>query len=87
MRTMVKNGLHAIALNQRIALGPSLWTKRGLVQLQRSLPPYTAHRRADSLELLTGLPPAWTSSYGEIAAAATADARAQRLLTHPGVGP
>ena len=30
MRTMVKNGLHAIALNHRVALGPTLWTKRGL---------------------------------------------------------
>jgi len=56
MRTMIKNGLHAIALNQRLALGPSLWTKRGLAQLQAlALLPHTAHRREDSLELLTWL--------------------------------
>src|SRR5262249_20210739 len=34
IRTMVKNGLHAIALNQGLALGPSLWSRQGLAQLQ-----------------------------------------------------
>src|SRR5437867_12597705 len=29
MRTMVKNGVHAIALNYRLALGPSLFTRAG----------------------------------------------------------
>jgi transposase len=88
MRTMVKNGLHAIALNQRVALGPSLWTKRGLAQRQAlSLPPHTANRRADSLELLTWLTTHIDQLDAQIAEAAAADARAQRLLTHPGVGP
>jgi len=88
MRTMVKNGLHAIALNQRVALGPSLWTKRGLAQLQAlPLPPHTAHRREDSLEWLSWLTTRIDQLDGRIAAAAAADARAQRLLTHPGVGP
>jgi transposase len=88
MRTMVKNGLHAIALNQRVALGPSLWTKRGLAQLRAlSLPPHTANRRADSLELLTWLTTHIDQLDAQIAEAAAADARAQRLLTHPGVGP
>jgi len=88
MRTMVKNGLHAIALNQRVALGPSLWTKRGLAQLRAlSLPPHTANRRADSLELLTWLTTHIDQLDAQSAEAAAADARAQRLLTHPGVGP
>jgi len=34
MRTMVKNGLHAIALNQRLAAGSALFTRRGRAQLQ-----------------------------------------------------
>src|SRR5215813_8251474 len=34
IRTTIKNGLHAIALNQRVALGPSLWSRRGLAQLR-----------------------------------------------------
>src|SRR5262249_21301061 len=53
MRTMVKNGLQAIALNQRVALRSALWTQRGLAQLRGlALPPHTARRRDDSLELL-----------------------------------
>ena len=39
---MVKNGLHAIALNQRLALGSTLWSRAGLAQLQAlALPPHT----------------------------------------------
>jgi len=50
---MVKNGLHAIALNQRLAFGPSLWSRQGLAQLQALvLMPHTRRRRDDSLELL-----------------------------------
>src|SRR5512147_2930930 len=56
MRTMVKNGMHAIALNHRLALGPSLFTRSGVTQLQAlALPPHTARRRSDSLELLSWL--------------------------------
>src|SRR5260370_42212776 len=56
IRTMVKNGLHAIALNQRLALGPSLWSRQGLAQLQALvLLPHTRRRRDDSLELLQWL--------------------------------
>ena len=29
IRTMVKNGLQAIALNHRLALGSKLWSQRG----------------------------------------------------------
>jgi len=88
MRTMVKNGLHAIALNHRVALGPALWTKRGLAQLQAlALPPHTAQRCGESLELLSWLTTRIDQLDAQIAAAAAADARAQLLLTHPGVGP
>ena len=56
IRTMIKTGLHATALNQRLALGPSLWSQHGLAQLQaRDLLPHTARRRDDSLELLLWL--------------------------------
>ena len=88
MRTMVKNGLHAVALNQRLALGPSLWTQGGLAQLQAlALPPHSARRRADSLELLTWLTARIDQLDSQIAEAAAADTRVQLLLTHPGVGP
>src|SRR5262245_52774857 len=40
MRTIVKNGLQAIALNQRLALGSSLWSAHGLMLLRSlALPP------------------------------------------------
>src|SRR5438445_10112346 len=56
IRTMVKNGLHAIALNYRLARGSKLLRQAGLVQLHAlALPPHTAQRRDQSLELLAGL--------------------------------
>jgi hypothetical protein len=56
IRTMVKNGLHAIALNYRLARGSKLLRQTGLAQLHAlALPPHTAQRRDQSLELLAGL--------------------------------
>src|SRR6266550_3203551 len=41
IRTMVKNGLQAIALNRRLALGSTLWSQRGRAQLVAlALPPH-----------------------------------------------
>jgi transposase len=88
MRTMVKNGLPAIALNQRLALRSALWTQRGLAQLKAlALLPHTTRRRDDSLELLTWLTTRIDRLDDHIAAVAHGDPRAQLLLTHPGVGP
>src|SRR5499427_3353937 len=88
MRTMVKNRLQAIALNQRLALRSGLWTQRGLAQLQAlSLPTYATRRRDDNLELLAWLTTRIDALDDRIAAAAAADPRARLLLTHPGVGP
>ncbi len=88
IRTMLRNGVHAIALNHRIAMGPSLFSRRGLVRLHElSLPPHTAHRRDESLELLAWLGARIATLDGRIAEAAHADPEACRLMTHPGVGP
>jgi len=88
MRTMVKNGLQAIALNQRLALRSALWTQRGLTQLKAlALPPHTTRRRDDSLALLAWLTTRIDQLDAHIAAVASADPRVQLLLTHPGVGP
>ncbi len=88
MRTMVKNGLQAIALNQRLALRSALWTQRGLTQLKAlPLPPHTTRRRDDSLALLAWLTTRIDQLDDHIAAVASADPRVQLLLTHPGVGP
>jgi transposase len=88
MRTMVKNGLQAIALNQRLALRSAVWTQRGLTQLRAlALRPHTTRRRDDSLELLAWLTTRIDHLDDQIAAAVEADPRARLLLTHPGVGP
>jgi transposase len=51
MRTMVKNGLQAIALSHRLALRSKLWTRQGLAQLTAlALPVHTRRRRDENLE-------------------------------------
>src|SRR5262249_6989019 len=88
MRTMVKNGLQAIALSQRLALRSKLWTRQDLAQLQAlPLPAHTARRREDSLQLLAWLPARIDQLDEQIATIASHDPRAQLLLTHPGIGP
>jgi transposase len=88
MRTMVKNGLHAIALNHRLAVGSALFTRHGRAQLQAlALPPHTTQRRDESLELLTWLDEHIHPLNAQIAEAAAADVEARRLMTYPGVGP
>jgi len=88
VRTMMRNGVHAIALNYRLTLGASLFTRGGVSQLHAlPLPPHTAHRRDESLELLAWLDARVAKLDGRIAGAADADPDARRLMTHPGVGP
>jgi transposase len=87
IRTMVKNGLPAIALNRRLALGSKLWSQRGRAQLVAlELPQHTAQRREDSLELLAWLEEHIAGLDARITDAAHAHPGARLLLTHPGVG-
>jgi transposase len=87
IRTMVKNGLHAIALNYRLARGSKLLRQAGLAQLHAlALPPYTAQRRDQSLELLAGLTTQIRELDDAITTAALAHPDGPRLITHPGVG-
>ncbi len=86
--TLVKNGRHAIALNQRLALGPSLWSRQGLAQLQALVRlPHPRRRRDDSLALRQWLTRHIDELDLHVATAAAADSAARRLMTHPGVGP
>lgn len=88
MRTMVKNGMHAIALNYRLALAPSLFTRSGVAQLGAlSLPPHTSRRRRESLELLRWLEAHIQDLDHQIEEAAHTHPAARRLMTRPGVGP
>jgi len=86
IRTMVKNGLHAIALNYRLTRGSKLLRQAGLAHLQAlALPPHTAQRRDQSLELLAGLNTQIRQLDDAITTAALAHPDAPRLI-HPGVG-
>jgi transposase len=88
IRTMVRNGVHAIALNYRLTAGVSLFTRRGLAQLDElALPPHTMRRRDESLELLAWLDSHLAALDRQIAVAAEANAEVVRLMTHPGTGP
>src|SRR5215831_1468885 len=87
IRTMVKNGLHAIALNYRVTCGPKLLRRAGLAQLRTlALPPHTAQRRDQSLELLAGLNTQIRELDEAITTAAFAHPDVLRLIPHPGVG-
>jgi transposase len=87
IRTMVRNGVHAIALNSGVTLGSSLFTRRGLAQLQGlALPLHTGQRRDESLDLLTWLDAHIATLESRIATVAAAKPEACRLMSHPGVG-
>ena len=87
IRTMVRNGVHAIALNSGVTLGSSLFTRRGLARLQGlALPLHTEQRRDESLELLTWLDVHIATLESRIATVAAAKPEACRLMSHPGVG-
>ncbi len=87
MRTILKNSLQAVALNHRMARGPSLFSARGREALS-SLPLSSAEnwQRRDGLELLDELDQRIAALNQELERRAAADPRVSRLRTHPGVG-
>jgi len=87
MRTMVTNGLHAIALSYRLVGGSKQLTRARVAELQRlALPVHTGHRRDESLELLGWLDAHIRQLDNRVAEPADGDPGARQLLTHPGVG-
>lgn len=87
MRTMLRNGLQAVALNHQLRLGPRLWTRRGQAQFQALLlTPAPALQRQHSLELLDALGRRLEEVERELLLRAQGDARVARLRSHPGVG-
>lgn len=88
IRTRVKNQLQAIALNQGLRRQKGLWSKSGRAQLQAlDLAPWSARCRQDLLDLLDRLHPRIEELGAAIQQAAARWPEAQRLMTHPGVGP
>jgi transposase len=87
-RTRIMNQLQAVALNEGLRSKKRLWREAGRAQLAAiRLAPWATRRRQDLLELLDRLNP----TIGELTKAVEEEAEkcseAQRLMTHPGVGP
>jgi transposase len=88
MRTRVKNQLQSLAMDQGVRQQKKLWSSKGRTQLQAlSLPPWTAVRRGDLLQLLDDLDQRLVGLDREVRQQAFGSAEVRRLMTHPGVGP
>ena len=88
VRTLVKNQVQYLAMNQGLQLKWKLWTKAGQRQLvELEMAPYTADRRASLLRLLQQLEGEIEQLDGVVEREAQARPEAVRLMTHPGVGP
>ncbi len=87
-RTRAKNGLQAMALSYGVRRRSRLWNAAGREELQKlPLREGMARRRADLLRLLQQLD-AWVKELDQrIEQEVARRADAQRLMTHPGVGP
>src|SRR5256885_2499384 len=87
-RTRIMNQLQAVALNEGLRCKKKLWRERGRQQLESfRLAPWASRRRHDLLELLDRLNPTIAELSQAIEQEVEKCPEAQRLMTHPGVGP
>lgn len=87
MGTMLKNSLHALALNYRMQRGAHLFTTRGRTAFEQlRMGRAEAWHRRDSLDLLATVRERIAAIDAQLEALAQADERVRRLRTHPGVG-
>jgi transposase len=87
-RTRLMNQLQAVALNEGLRCKKRLWREQGREQLESfRLAPWASRRRHDLLELLDRLNPTITELSQAVEQEAEKCPEAQRLMTHPGVGP
>jgi transposase len=87
-RTRIMNQLQAVALNEGLRCKKRLWREAGREQLEAfRLSPWASRRRRDLLELLDRLNPTITDLTRTIEQEVEKCPEAQRLMTHPGVGP
>jgi transposase len=87
-RTRIMNQLQAVALNEGLRCKKRLWREKGRKQLQAiRLAPWASRRRHDLLELLDRLNPTIAELSQAIEQEVEKCPEAQRLMTHPGVGP
>jgi transposase len=87
-RTRIMNQLQAVALNEGLRCKKRLWRERGRQQLESfPLAPWASRRRRDLLQLLDRLNPCIAELSQAIEQEVERHPEAQRLMTHPGVGP
>src|SRR6202171_4018120 len=87
-RTRIMNQLQAVALNEGLRSKKRLWGESGREQLEAfRLAPWASRRREDLLKLLDGLNPTIAELTQAIEQEVEKCPEAQRLRTHPGVGP
>src|SRR6266545_2868749 len=87
-RTRIMNQLQAVALNEGLRCKKRLWRDAGREQLESfRLAPWASRRRRDLLELLDRLTPTIAELTQAVEQEAEKCPEAQRLMTHPGVGP
>src|SRR5258707_2684321 len=87
-RTRIMNQLQAVALNEGLRCKKRLWREAGREQLEAfQLAQWASRRRQDLLELLDRLNPTIADLTQTIEQEVEKCPEAQRLRTHPGVGP
>jgi transposase len=87
-RTRIMNQLQAVALNEGLLCKKRLWRDSGRKQLESfPLAPWASRRRQDLLQLLDRLTPTIAELTQAIEREVENSPEAQRLQTHPGVGP
>jgi len=87
-RTRMMNQWQAVALNEGLRFKKRLWREAGRPQLESfPLAPWANRRRHDLLELLDRLNPTIAELSQAIEQEVEKCPEAQRLMTHPGVGP
>jgi len=87
-RTRIMNQLQGVALNEGLRSKKKLWRESGRQQLESfRLAPWASRRRHDLLELLDRLNPMIAELNQAVEQEVERSPAAQRLMTHPGVGP
>ena len=88
IRTRIKNQVQALAMNEGLQCKHRLWSAEGRQELmQLELSPWGARRREDLLALLQQMNERLEPLDQAVKVAAASRPEAQRLMSHPGVGP
>ena len=86
-RTRIMNQLQAVALNEGLRCKKRLWRTERQQLESFQLAPWASRRRHDLLELLDRLNPTIAELSQAVEQEVDKCPEAQRLATHPGVGP